>query len=147
MLKMRSATAKLIKNIVAELVSPVGGPQSLGEIRGAAAVGKASAAARTFFARPLCSSGTYGHGANAGTAHRRPRSHGRWCWCGASFFKEILKALLHSAGAGYGYRSPNPNRASARGGLEKRRACPLPVAKPGVCHNLTRGMAGGFTEI
>jgi len=38
------------------------------------------------------------------------RSHGRWC--GTSFYKEILKALLYSAGAGYG-------------GLEKRRACPL----------------------
>jgi hypothetical protein len=108
-------------------------------------VGKASAAARKFFARPLCSLGTCGYGANAGTAHRHPCSHGRWC--GASFFKEILKALLHSACAGYGHWSPNPNGASARGGLEKRRACPLPVAKPGVCQNLTRGMAGGFTAI
>ena len=103
-------------------------------------MGKASAAARKFFARPLCSLGTCGYGANAGTAHRRPRSHGRWC--GASFFKEILKALLCSAGAGYGHRSPNPNWASARRGLEKRRACPL--AKPGVCCSLTRGMVDGF---
>jgi hypothetical protein len=123
------------------LVSPVGGPRSLGEIRGAAAVGKASAAARKLFARPLCSLGTCGHGANAGTAHRHPRSHGHWC--GASFFKEILKALLCSAGAGYEHRSPNPNGAPARGGLEKRRACPL--AKPGACCSLTRGVVDDFT--
>ena len=32
--------------LINELVSPVGGPHSLGEIRGAAAVAKASAAAR-----------------------------------------------------------------------------------------------------
>ena len=87
-----------LTHITCTLVSPVGGPHSLGEIRGAAAVGKASAAARKFFARPLCSLGTCGYGANAGTAHRHPRSHGRWC--GASFFKEILKALLCGAGAG-----------------------------------------------
>ena len=125
----------------------MGGPHSLGEIRGAAAVGKASAAARNFLRVPSAPREPMatGCGANAGTAHRRPRSHGRLC--GASFFKEILKALLHSAGAGYGHRSPNPNGASARGGLEKKRACPLPVAKPGVCHNLTRGMAGGFAAI
>jgi hypothetical protein len=34
------------------------------------------------------------------------------------FFKEILKALLYSAGAGYGHRPPNPNGASARALLE-----------------------------
>ena len=110
-------------------------------------MGKASAAARNFLRvpsaprEPMAMALTQ----DAGTAHRRPRSHGRWC--GASFFKEILKALLHSAGAGYGHWSPNPNGASARGGLEKKRACPLPVAKPGVCQNLTRGMAGGFAAI
>jgi hypothetical protein len=42
------------------------------------------------------------------------------------FFKEILKALLYSAGAGYdagtGLPIPMANGASARGGLEKRRA-------------------------
>ena len=124
---------------------PGGGPTQFRGDQRSSGGGKSKRSGAQFFARPLCSSGTYGYGANAGTAHRRPRSHGRWC--GASFFKEILKALLHSAGAGYGHRSPNPNGASARGGLEKRRACPLPVAKPGVCHNLTRGMAGGFTEI
>jgi hypothetical protein len=129
------------------LVSPVGGPRSLGEIRGAAAVGKASAAARNFLRVPSAPRVPM-----AMTLTQAPRTgalvpmgHGRWC--GASFFKEILKALLHSAGAGYGHRSPNPNGASARGGLEKKRACPLPVAKPGVCHNLPRGMAGGFAAI
>ena len=124
---------------------PGGGPTQFRGDQRSSGGGKSKRSGAQFFARPLCSSGTYGYGANAGTAHRRPRSHGRWC--GASFFKEILKALLHSAGAGYGHRSPNPNGASARGGLEKRRAYPLPVAKPGVCHNLTRGMAGGFTAI
>ena len=120
---------------------PGGGPTQFRGDQRSSGGGKSKRSGAQFFARPLCSSGTYGYGANAGTAHRRPRSHGRWC--GASFFKEILKAPLHSAGAGYGHRSPNPNGASARGGLEKRRACPL--AKPGVCCSLTRGMAGGFT--
>jgi hypothetical protein len=61
--------------------------------------------------------------------------------------KFLLKALLHSAGAGAGYRhrSPNPKGASARGGLEKRRACPL--GKPGACYNLTRGMVDGFAAM
>jgi hypothetical protein len=35
-----------------DIISPVGGPHSLGEIRGAAAVGKASAAARNFLRVP-----------------------------------------------------------------------------------------------
>ena len=72
------------------------------------------------------------------------------------FFKEILKALLCSAGAGYNASTGLPismaNGASARGGLEKRRAYPLAAlligcvfamkcgAKPGVCYNLACGM-------
>ena len=79
--------------------SPVGGPHSLGEIRGAAAVGKASAAARNFLRVPSAPREPMatGCGANAGTAHRRPRSHGRWC--GASFFKENLKAPMQPRAA------------------------------------------------
>ena len=41
-----------LTHITCTLVSPVGGPHSLGEIRGAAAVGKASAAARNFLRVP-----------------------------------------------------------------------------------------------
>jgi hypothetical protein len=92
---------------------PGGGPTQFREDQRNSGGGKSKRSGAQFFARPLCSSGTYGYGANAGTAHRRPRSHVRWC--GAAFFKEILKALLCSAGAGYGHRPPNPNGASAHG--------------------------------
>jgi hypothetical protein len=103
-------------------------------------VGKASAAARNFLRVP-----SVPREPMAMALTQAPRT-GALVPMGA-VQQEILKALLHSACAGYGHRSPNPNGASARGGLEKRRAYPLPVAKPGVCHNLTRGMAGGFTAI
>ena len=103
-------------------------------------MGKASAAARNFLRVPSAPRAPM-----AMALTQAPRT-GALVPMGA-VQQEILKALLHSAGAGYGHRSPNPNGASASGGLEKKRACPLPVAKPGVCHNLTRGMAGGFAAI
>ena len=48
--RYKCVTVSLPKRL--HIGSPVGGPHSLGEIRGAAAVGKASAAARNFLRVP-----------------------------------------------------------------------------------------------
>ena len=104
--------------------SPVGGPHSLGEIRGAAAVGKASAAARNFLRVPSAPRAPMAMALTQAprTGALVPMGHGRWC--GASFFKEILKALLHSAGAGYGHRSPNPQWGVRAWGPRKKTSLP-----------------------